>query len=296
MFGVCVPLLIGLDVLEAFGMNIDTSNNTLESKQDQWKIPLVKKRGQLYLKWSSSIMLFTESERKNVHLHFFHPESGRLYSLMRRADPQQTTSYVLQDLEALSAKCDMCQRNAGEPRRFRVALPHDDIVFNRTVFLDLMFLKSKPVLHIVDMDTKFSAASFLERETTEELWKTFLVQWVLPYIGYPKKVKDDQGQHFTSKAWLGHLHNVGIEHFPSGVESHNALGVRERYHDYLRKIFNRTIDTFPNIPPSDALKLSVKAMNDTARPKGLVPTLLVFGALPKIPIYPENLPDQMTRI
>ncbi len=46
------------------------------------------------------------------------------------------------------ATCDTCQRLAKEPTRFRVSLP-EDIVFNRTVLVDLMWLESEPS-HVVD--------------------------------------------------------------------------------------------------------------------------------------------------
>lgn len=36
----------------------------------------------------------------------------------------------------------------------------------------------------------------------------------------------------------------------------------------------------PDISPKAALQMAVKAVNDTAGPDGLVPTLLVFGAYP----------------
>ena len=37
-------------------------------------------------------------------------------------------------------------------------------------------------------------------------------------------------------------------------------------------------------------------MDDTAGYHGLVPTLLVFGAMPRIPIIPMDLPAQMNRM
>lgn len=40
----------------------------------------------------------------------------------------------------------------------------------------------------------------------------------------------------------------------------------------------------------------MKGMNDTAGPNGLVPTLLVFGVMPIIPIIPGNYPSQVERM
>ncbi len=40
---------------------------------------------------------------------------------------------------------------------------------------------------------------------------------------------------------------------------------------------------FPNVPDDLVLAFSVKAINDCTGPKGLCPTLLVFGSLPQLP-------------
>lgn len=44
------------------------------------------------------------------------------------------------------------------------------------------------------------------------------------------------------------------------------------------------------------LSISVKAMNDTPGPSGLVSTLLLFGILPRIPVRPTALPKQTKRM
>ena len=51
------------------------------------------------------------------------------------------------------------------------------MVLDKTVSLDLMYLDSSAVLHIVEKDTKFSAAPFLPDETTDETWNAFMRIW-----------------------------------------------------------------------------------------------------------------------
>lgn len=82
----------------------------------------------------------------------------------------------------------------------------------------------------------------------------------------------------------------------SGVESHSALGSEERYPAFLSRVYNKVQADSPNITPEQALALSLKAVNDTAGPSGLVRTLLVFGVMPQIPIQPQNLPNQAERM
>ena len=45
-----------------------------------------------------------------------------------------------------------------------------------------------------------------------------------------------------------------------------------------------------------ALALAVKAMNDTMNEDGLVPSLLVFGTLPRFPLTDSNVVAQKERM
>lgn len=120
--------------------------------------------------------------------------------------------------------------------------------------------------------------------------------WVSTYLGFPDCVALDQGPQFQSQEFLSLLSSAGIVVHPSGIESHNALGNGERYHAYLRKVYTKIRDEVPNLKKEDALRLAIKAFNDTAGPHGLVPTLPVFGVLPRLPIHPRDLPDQRDRM
>lgn len=74
---------------------------------------------------------------------------------------------------------------------------------------------------------------------------------------------------------------AGIKHKSSGVQSHNALGISKRCHVFLCHIFRKVCEAKPDIGHSKTLVLAVKAMNDSAGRHGLVPTLLIFGVMPK---------------
>jgi hypothetical protein len=53
---------------------------------------------------------------------------------------------------------------------------------------------------------------------------------------------------------------------------------------------------FPTAPPDMVLKCATKALNDTTGENGLVPSLLVFGIVPRFPILSSNLPEQQERM
>ena len=138
-------------------------------------------------------MLYTTEELRKMHRHFFHPNSDRLYAVMKRADPGKCSPQDLQELEDITAQCDVCQRLSRAPSRFRVSLPHKNIVLNLVLCLDIMLLDQRPVLHCVDKDSKFNSAAFLPGETVDKLWTTYQGIWALPYVGHPEHMHADQG-------------------------------------------------------------------------------------------------------
>lgn len=60
------------------------------------------------------------------------------------------------------------------------------------------------------------------------------------------------------------LQGAGIKCQPSGVESHNAIGSGERYHSYLRRVFDKFHADTADISAEHAPTVAVKAVKDTA--------------------------------
>jgi len=290
-----VPLLFGLDALDAYALYINSVENTLKCDSRDIVTPLVRKNGHIYLEWGHAVH-YTTAELERLHRHFNHPAAERLSALLARAGGPKATPNARAELERVAAACQVCQRLAKAPSRYRVALPPDGVTFNRTVYLDLMYLDGRSVLHVVDRDTAFSAAAFTRAEDVETLWQLYNVIWVHPYVGHPSVIHVDQGPQFTSTAWKALAASAGSEVVWSGIEAHNSLGVGERYHAFLRQIYRRVRMEHPSMQPGAALSLSVAAMNSTAGPRGLVPTLLVFGVIPRAPMLPLPLPAQRDRM
>lgn len=65
----------------------------------------------------------------------------------------------------------------------------------------------------------------------------------------------------------------------SYIEEHNGIGIGERYHHPLHRVFTTVHEGSRSMPGTVALRLAVKFLNATMEPRGLVPSLLVFGTL-----------------
>jgi hypothetical protein len=66
------------------------------------------------------------------------------------------------------------------------------------------------------------------------------------------------------------------------VEAHNSVGIVERYHRPVRRAYQIITVEIPDINKDMALQMAYKAINDSAGPDGLIPTLLVYSAYPRI--------------
>jgi hypothetical protein len=159
-----------------------------------------------------------------------------------------------------------------------------------------MWLDGQATLHIVDTRTHFSSAAILKRQTVEGVWYAFLDAWATLYLGYPDTFKLDQGSVLTSPRWKELSYMAGTRLQLSGIESHNLIGSGERYRAPLRRIYTEIRMDYPELDSNLVLRLSIEAMNDTMGPEGLVPSLLVFGVLPRFPATQTSLPNQKDRM
>ena len=68
------------------------------------------------------------------------------------------------------------------------------------------------------------------------------------------------------------------------VEAYWSIGLVERAHPVLRRAYKIITEELQGHRTTKEmnLQMAVKAVNDTAGPDGLVPTLLVFGAYPRM--------------
>jgi hypothetical protein len=104
--------------------------------------------------------------------------------------------------------------------------------------------------------------------------------WINTYLGPPDMIIYNIGKNFISKEFKQYAGTMGIRTKGVPVEAHNSIGMVERYHGPLWRTYQIVIVEMPDIDKDMAVQMAFKAINDTAGPDRLVPTLLVFGAYP----------------
>lgn len=109
-----------------------------------------------------------------------------------RGASKQFNPKLRESLIDIKKTCDTCEQLAKKHNRFRVTMPREDQVFNRTVGMYTMNIKSRSLLHVVDKDTKFSAATFLKSKISDNVWEAFVTCWVVKHMGFPDTAVLDQ--------------------------------------------------------------------------------------------------------
>jgi hypothetical protein len=197
----------------------------------------------------------------------------------------------------------MCQKLGPRPIRSKVSLPNmEDIVFGDELSIDLTFIDGQAVLHVVDTATRFSAEAFLDShngsfgQSVEEVFLALIETWFTLYTGYPNRLRIDDGSIFASSRQNELANMAGITLSISGVVAHKSLGIGERMHGPISRVYNMIRIDYPHIPAGTLPKLGVKAMNDTIGKNGLVPSLLVFGVIPRYLAIHTELPNQKVKM
>lgn len=162
-----------LDILDLHKQVADNVENVLESKKHDWKLPINRKCGHTYIEWNPHNIHFTKTELRKIQLHLYYPSQTQLFFLMRRTEPDSATTETRTLLQESSKACSTFQRFSPKPQSFKVTIS-DEIVSNKELSLDPMWLDSKPFLHIVDRDTHFRAARVIKGRSVDKIWYRFL--------------------------------------------------------------------------------------------------------------------------
>jgi hypothetical protein len=197
-----IPLLIGLDLLGRYSLDVIVAKGVLRSDDEKWSLPLVQKDGHIFLEWNRVLdICYTREELTKIHRHFYHPSTTKLFNLLRRADPKNLAEDTRRILDDIKAHFDTCQHFLPRPHHFSVSLDPEQAIFNKEIIMDLMYLCGSPVLHVIDRGTTFSAARFLPSSDRVTVWITFIYCWASIYTGFPDAMLTDQGSVFVSQDW-----------------------------------------------------------------------------------------------
>ena len=134
------------------------------------------------------------------------------------------------------------------------------------------------LLYIVNKATRFQAGRQLQNISVKYIWDILRVYWINTYLGPLDLITINAKKNFISKEFKRYTANIGITVKGVPVKAYNLVSIVKRYHRPLQRVYQISIAKIPRINKDIALQMAFKALNNSAGPNKLVPTLLVFGA------------------
>ena len=288
------PFLLCLKDMDSLGIYFNNLKNILISPN--YSVSVVRQFGHPFLLWNESLSAFlqdslsssscflTDTELRQLHRRFGHPSANRLIRLLERSGHGDKLDK--EAIHKLTKFCVLCQRNGKSPGRFKFTLRDENIDFNHSIIVDVMYITGSPLLHVVDEATRFQAARWLPNISAQATWNALRLCWIDVYIGPPDLLIHDAGTNFTGREFQQCATSMAISTKCVPVEAHQSIGIVERYHAPLRRAYSVISEelkgTGTGVTRDMVLQMAIKAVNDTAGPDGLIPTLLVFGAYPRM--------------
>lgn len=113
--------------------------------------------------------------------------------------------------------------------------------------------------------------------------------WCIFYTGYRSRIRSDQRSVFTSNRWREIAESKSIQIHLPGARAYSFVVLGENLNNQLRQIYRKMQHDYPSANPRMILRAETNAMFDTINEKGLVPSILVFGIMPRFPIGNSKL-------
>ena len=153
-----------------------------------------------------------------------------------------------------------------------------------------MSIEGRPVVHMVDKATHFTAALFVKRQTTAEIWRAIRRMLILVYCGPPDYLAIDQGRNYSSREFKEKAKEDGIQIREAPIETPGTIGTVERYHTPLRRAYKSIRVELHKITTNDeclqmatfAVNSVIGLSNDSKLQLKISLTLLVRSGLRKI--------------
>jgi hypothetical protein len=139
----------------------------------------------------------TETELRTLYRRFGHLSATRLASVLERAGYSDVQHR--QTLDYITKYCTRCQKFSRAPLRFKFTFWDNSIDFNYSVYIDIMYINSSLLLHVVNKATRFQAARWLQNMTSQHVWNTLCICWIDSYLGPPNIIVHNTGTNFTSQ-------------------------------------------------------------------------------------------------
>ena len=222
----------------------------------------------------------SESSRTALKLHrqFGHPGADRLIRMLQNAEMLEND--LEKQIRSVSENCEVCIKYKRPTPRPVVSVQMAE-KFNEVIAMDLKQVRQHLVLVIVDLATRYCAASVIPNKSARTVIGSIFRNWI-SLFGAPKKLLSDNGLEFNNNDMreLGDL--FGVKILATAAESPWSNGTCERLNAVIGETVSKVFEDM-RCDVDIALAWAVSAHNALANNSGFSPNQLVFGFNPAVP-------------
>ena len=309
-----IPLLLGLDYQEKWGMIIDLgkkeitirkSNEKLKINPNSkhWTLPI--QDTELHTRARNLVFnvncyeygdLNLRKHITKVHKNLSHKSEDQMLKLYKMAG--KDTKRIRATIKNVVSTCNICNRFRKTPARPKVALAKANTT-NEVVSVDLKVLVNmkKNILYMCDEFSGFMAAKVINDKEPETVIKAFDKKWIKEGPGIPSKgIFADNGGEFKNPKMKEVSAKYGLSLSLTAGRSPWSNGKIEREHFTCDLIVEKLMEEDPKLKLDEAVSLAVYAKNLQINRTGFSPRQLMFGKQGVVPGISDGNPASMEAI
>ena len=280
-----IPLLLSRESMKRAGMSIDFKHDVVKvgdqpqptavCSTGQYLIPILPNKavGNLQSMFHvSTVSQQVKDRAEKLHKVLAHATAERIYKLACKANGPDLD--LKKKLIEVVDNCEVCQKMRRPPPRPKVCLPLSSR-FNEVVAMDIKYINSTPVLHLIDTFTRFSMGCVMTSKSAPAIIEAIFAIWITIF-GRPQKFFSDNGLEFANKEFLSLCEQYEIKAKVSPVEAPYSNGICERHNGIIDEMCRKTLQK-TRCSLKTALMWSINAKNSLLNIYGFSPQQLVLG-------------------
>ena len=163
--------------------------------------------------------------------------------------------------------------------------------FNETIAMDIKFINSRPVLHLIDHATRYSRACLLANKKPMSVVQAIITHWIQVF-GQPTQFLTDNGGEFVNSELIELAEKFNIVLKTTAAESPWSNGLCEKHNGVIGDMVAK-IQADSNCSLELAIPWAVSAKNGLSNVYGFSPNQLVFGRNVRLPdVHNDKPPAQ----
>ena len=171
------PFLLCLIDMDRLGVYYNNIKDIFTS--DNMSMSVIRRFGHSFLLWKETLRLYitnsfdfnlcclTDTKLRQLHRRFDHSFALKLRRILKQFDHD----FIKIALNKLTEYCTFCQKHGRLFERFKFIL-RQDVNFNYSIIVDIMYIDNEPILHVIDEVTRFQSARWLANINVRHTWNT----------------------------------------------------------------------------------------------------------------------------